>query len=155
MAQIFKMVSLAAVCVAIVFLAQSPARAAGSAPDSVGKAWSDRAASATKKLAASGLDKCDKGVEEAFQFPEETTAGTLRNFNLLIDIGGQEMVVSYSYDGQRLTAFVLDDLPTGWLAEQKTDSKMLRIIVESSKCTFNLCTNDPFTSGPCAEQNAR
>jgi hypothetical protein len=150
MVKAYKQVLLVAMCSVVVFQSQSSARAAGSAPDSVGKAWSDRAAAATKKLAAPGLDKCDKGVEEAFQYPEETTSGNLRSFNLMIDIDGQEMVVSYSYVGQLLKAFILDELPPGWLAEQKTDSKTLKIIVESSKCTFELCTNDPFVSGQCA-----
>ena len=155
MTKAYKRVVLVAVCGAVVFLAQSPAGAAGSAPDIVGKAWRDRAASATKKLAVPAQDRCDKGVEEAYQDPEVTTSGTMRNYNLIIDIDGQEMMVSYSYAGQELNAFILDELPPGWLAEQKPGSKTLRIIVESAKCTFDLCTNDPFTSGPCEERGGR
>ena len=156
MLNIYKQIALAVAGVAVVFLAQPPlVLAADSAPDVVRKAWSVRAAASAKKLAAPGLDKCDTGIEGAFRYPEETTSGKLRSFKLTIDIDGQEMVVSYSYVGQRLNAFILDELPPGWLAEQKTESKTLRIIVESSNCTFALCTNDPFISGACAEQPER
>lgn len=153
---IYKQIALAVAGVAAVFLAQSPpVLASDSAPDVVRKAWSARAATAAKKLAAPGLDKCDKGVEGAFRYPDETTSGKLRSFKLTVDIDGEEMVASYSYAGQRLDAFILDELPPGWLAELKTESKTLRIIVERSNCTFALCTNDPFISGACAEQPAR
>ena len=155
MGTVIKQIAAAMVCVVTVFLSQSPAQPLDSTPDSVGKAWRSRAEAATKKLASPGLDKCDKGVEVAFQGSIETTSGKQRSFDLQIEIDGQTMVGYYSYAGQRLTAFVLVELPPGWLAVQKTDSKTLNILVEASNCTFDICTDDPFTTGPCAEKRTR
>jgi hypothetical protein len=146
-----RQIAIAITCVVTVLLAQSPAQSADSAPESVGKAWKARAEAATKKLASPGLDKCDKAVELSFQQPNEVTSGTKRSFELMIEIDKQAMVASYSYEGQRLTAFVLLALPPGWLAIQKTDSKNLNILVVSANCSFDLCTRDPFTPGPCQE----
>ena len=155
MLPVIKHIVSAMVCVVTLFLAQSPAQTPDPAPDSVGKAWKTRTESAMKKLAAPGLDKCDKGLELAFQYPNEVTTGTQRSFELLIDIDGQAMVASYSYEGKRMSTFALLALPPGWLAVQKADSKTLNILVTGSNCSFDLCTNDPFTTGPCAEQRTR
>jgi hypothetical protein len=151
MLTVFKQIATAMVCVVTLFLAQAPAQTPDSVSDVVGKTWKSRAEVATKRLATPGLDKCDKGLELAFQHPNQVTSGKQRSFELLIEIDGQAMVASYSYVGQRLTSFVLLALPTGWFALQKTDSKTLNILVEGSKCTFDLCTNDPFTTGSCTE----
>jgi hypothetical protein len=147
----YKQIAIAMVCGVTIFLAQSPAHSAGTASDVVGKGWKSRAEAATKRLAAPGLDKCDNGVELAFQKPNEVTSGKQRSFELIIDIDKQEMVASYTYEGQRLTSFVLLALPPGWLVVQKTDSKSLNILVTVSNCSFDLCTNDPFTAGPCVK----
>jgi hypothetical protein len=155
MQTVFKQIAAAMVCVVTLYPVQSPAQPPDSAPDLVGTTWKSRAGAATKKLANPGLDRCDKGVELAFQNPNEATSGKQRSFELQIDIDGQAMVASYSYAGQRLNAFVLHALPSGWLAVQKTDSKTLSILVEGSKCSFDLCTNDPFAAGPCAERRTR
>ena len=146
MATVFRQIAAAIACVVTLFLSQSPAQTS----DSVGNAWRSRAEAATKKLAKPGLDKCDKAVELAFQNPNEVNTGRLRSFELLIEVDDQSMVASYSYAGQRLTSFVLILLPPDWLAVQKAESKTLNILVEDSNCTFDLCTNDPFTTGPCA-----
>lgn len=146
MVPVFKQIAVAILCVVTLFLSQSPAQT----PDPVGDAWRSRAEAATKKLAKPGLDKCDKAVELAFQKPNEVNTGKLRSFELLIEIDDQSMVASYSYAGSRLTSFVLILLPPDWLAVQKAESKTLNILVEGSNCTFDLCTNDPFTPGPCA-----
>ena len=155
MITVFKRIAIAMVCVVTIFLAQSSAQTPDSAPDLVGNAWRSRAEVATKKLAAPGLDKCDKAVELAFQHPNEVNLGKQRSFELLIEIDRQAMVASYSYVGQQLTSFVLIVLPSGWLAVQKIESKTLNIIVEGSNCTFDLCTNDPFITGPCVERRTR
>jgi hypothetical protein len=147
----YKQIAIAMVCGVTIFLAQSPAHSADTAPDAVGKAWKARAEAATKKLAAPGLDKCDKGVELAFHKPNEVTSGKQRSFELPVEIDKQTMVASYSYEGQRLTSFILLELPPGWLAVQKTDSKSLNILVTDSNCSFYLCTNDPFAAGPCKQ----
>ncbi len=152
MSIIFKQIVTATVCVVTLFLSQSQARTPGSTPDLVENAWKSRAEVATKRLATPGLDKCDKAVEVAFQHPNEVTSGKLRSFELLIEIDRQAMVASYSYVGQRLASFVLIALPPEWLAVQKTESKTLNILVEGSNCTFDLCTNDPFITGSCAER---
>jgi hypothetical protein len=146
---------MAMISLVTVFLTQSPAQAADTTPDIVGNAWRARAAAATKKLATPGLDKCDKAIELAFMHPTESTSGNLRGFELNIDIDGQTMVASYSYIGERLNAFVLIELPPDWQAVQKTESKTVNFLIESSNCTFDLCTKDPFTTGPCAEQRSR
>lgn len=155
MSMAFKQTAIAMVCLGTVFLSQASAQPVDTAPDPVGMIWKTRAETAAKKLALPGLDKCDKGVELAFQQFREVTSGKKRNFELMLKIDRQEMVAAYSYDGQRLDSFVLLDLPQGWLAVQKTDSKTLNILVVDSNCSFDLCTNDPFTAGPCAEQGKR
>jgi len=152
MVTVLKQIAAAIVCVITLFVSQSPAQTPDSTSDPVGNAWKTRAEVATKKLAAPGLDKCDKAVELAFQSPNVVTSGKQRNFELLIDIDGLAMVASYSYTGQQLNSFVLIVLPPEWLAVQKTDSKTLNVLVADSNCTFDLCTNDPFTPGPCAER---
>lgn len=151
----FKQIVIAMFGVGTIFLSQSSAQPVNTAPDLVGTAWKTRAETATKKLALPGLDKCDKGIELAFQQFREVTSGKKRNFELMIEIDKQAMVASYSYEGQLLYSFVLLDLPPGWLAVQKTGSKTLNILVADSNCSFDLCTNDPFTAGPCAEQGKR
>lgn len=152
MLPVFKQISAAIVCVITLYVSQSPAQTPDSTSDLVGNAWRTRAEVATKKLVAPGLDKCDKAVELAFQKPNVVTSGKQRNFELLIDIDGQAMVASYSYVGQQLTSFDLIILPPEWLAVQKAESKTLNILVAGSNCTFDLCTNDPFITGPCAER---
>ena len=147
-----KNAALAMVCAGTLFVAQSLALAADTTPDPVGTAWKARAETAKKKLALPGLDKCDKGIELSFKQPNEVTSGAKRSFELLIEIDGQAMVASYSYEGQRLSSFVLLALPPGWLALQKTDSKTLSVLVPELNCSFDLCTDDPFTPEPCPEQ---
>jgi len=154
MSKVFKQIALA-ICMGIICLSESSAQAIDTAPDPVGAAWKTRAETATKKLALPGLDKCDKGVELAFQQLREVTLGKKRSFELVIGIDKQEMAASYSYEGQRLDSFVLLALPTGWLAVQKTDSKTLNILVADANRSFELCMNDPFTAGPCAGQGKR
>jgi len=155
MVPVLKQIAAAMLCLVTIFLAHSPAQTPDPAPDSVGKAWKARAGAATKKLASPGLDKCDKAVELAFQHHNEVTSGNQRSFDLLIEIESQAMLASYSYVGQRLASFVLLALPPEWLAVQKTDSKTLNILVEGSNCSFDLCTNDPFATGPCAVRRER
>jgi hypothetical protein len=151
MLTVFNQIALATICLVTIFLAQAPAQPADSAADPVGKAWKARAEAATKRLASAGLDKCDRGLELAFQQPNQVASGTQRSFELPVEIDRQAMVASYSYEGPRLTSFVLLALPPGWLAVQKTDSKTLNILVTGSNCSFDLCTSDPFAAGPCAK----
>jgi len=146
-----KQTVIAMVCVGTIFLSQSSAQPVNTTPDPVGSAWKTRAETATKKLALPGLDKCDRGVELAFQQFREVTLSKKRNFELMIEIDKEAMVASYSYEGPRLDSFVLLALPPGWLAVQKTAGKTLNILVADSNCSFDLCMNDPFTTGPCAE----
>jgi len=148
-------IAIAIATVVTIFLAQAPVQAADPAPDPVAAAWKFRAGAATKKLAAPGLDKCDTGLERAFQEPVETTSGKQRSFGLHVTIDGQTMVASYTYVGQRLSSFMLVELPPEWLVVQKSESKALNILVQNSNCTFDLCTNDPFITGPCGEHPAR
>lgn len=155
MLPVSKQIAVAMLCVVTILLLQVPAQAAGLVTDIVGKEWKARAETATKKLASPGLDKCDKALELAFQRPNEVTSGAQRSFELMIEIDSLAMVASYSYEGQRLTSFVLLALPPGWYALQKTTGKSLNILVTGANCTFDLCTNAPFTSGPCAEQPLR
>jgi hypothetical protein len=144
-------IAIAITSVVTIFLAQASAEAADLTPDTVTVVWRARAEAATKKLAAPGLDKCDMGLERAFQESVETTSGRQRSFGLHVTIDGQTMVASYTYVGQRLNAFMLVELPPEWLAVQKAESKALNILVQNSSCTLDLCTNDPFTTGLCAE----
>lgn len=151
-----KNIALALASAASIFLTQLPAQAADTTPDPVGKAWKARAEAATKKLAnPAGLDKCDKAVELAFQNPNLVTEGKKRSFELQIDIDKQSMVASYTYEGQQLGSFAVVELPLDWLAVLKPDSKALNILVQGAGCAFDLCTIDPFTTGPCADKGMR
>jgi hypothetical protein len=143
-------IALTIAIVVTIFLAQAPAQAADSAPDAVAAAWRSRSEAATKKLATQKLDKCDTGLEQAFQESVETTSGKRRSFGLHVTIDGQTMIASYAYVGQQLDAFMLIELPPEWIAVQKTESRKLNILVQNSNCTFDLCTNDPF----CTERPA-
>jgi hypothetical protein len=147
----FKQIALSVVCLVTMLQVQLPAQAADSAADTVEQAWKARAEAATKRLASPGLDRCDRGLELAFQQPNQVTSGTQRSFELPIEIDRQAMVASYIYAGQRLTSFALLALPSGWLAVQKADSKTLNILVTSANCSFELCTSDPFAAGACAK----
>ena len=153
MLNVFKQIAVAMVCLITIFSVQAQAQPAVPAPDIVGNAWKARAEAAAKRLATPGLDKCDKGLELAFQEPNEVTSGKQRSFELLIEIGNEAMAASYTYAGPKLTSFALLALPPGWLAVQNTDSKTLNILVAASGCSFDLCTNDPFASGSCAERH--
>jgi hypothetical protein len=142
-------IAIAIASVVTIFLAQASAQAPDSVPDAVATAWKSRSEAATKKLASAKLDKCDMGLEVAFQEAAETTSGKQRSYGLHVTIDGQTMVVSYTYVGQRLNAFMLVELPPEWLAVQKAESKALNVLVQNSNCTFDLCTNDPFSTGLC------
>lgn len=149
---VFKHIAVAMICLITIFSMQAQAQPTAPASDIVGNAWKGRAEAATKKLATPGLDMCDKGLELAFQQPNEVSSGKQRSFELLIEIGNEAMVASYTYAGQKLKSFAVLALPPGWLAVQNTDSKTLNILVAASGCSFDLCTNDPFASGACADQ---
>lgn len=155
MLRVCKQIAVALVCGVTIFPVLSFAQPAAPAPDPVSTAWKARAAAATKRLATARLDKCDQALELAFQHPNEVNSDTQRNFELLVEIDDQAMVASYSYTGQRLTSFILMALPPGWLAVQNTDSTTLNLLVTASGCSFDLCTNDPFTIGPCLKQQTR
>lgn len=133
-----------------------PADAGEVAPDPISAAWRARAELAGKKLAGPGLDACDRGVELAFQHPKENVSGSRHDFLLAIEVDGKEMLVTYSYESQRLEAFGIVALPPRWFALQKADSKTLTVLLSNgSKCALDLCTNDPTADGPCAERRAR
>jgi len=130
-------------------------RPAAAGPDPVSAAWRARAELAAKRLAGPGLDACDRGVELAFQHPEEKVTGSRRAFFLSIEVDGNAMLVTYSYEMQRLEAFGVVALPPGWFALQKAGSKTLTVLLShGSKCALDLCTDDPTAGGPCAEKRA-
>lgn len=151
----FKHIAIAVVCLVTVFLSQSSAQPPGPAADAIGTAWKARASAATKRLGTAGLDKCDKGLELAFQQFNEVTSGRQRSFELLIEIDNQAMVASYTYEDPRMTSFALLAVPPGWLVVQKPDNRALNILIAAANCSFELCTIDPFASGACAEQQSR
>jgi len=151
-----KQIAIAMFCILTLFLTQASAQSTVAAPDPVEKGWQARAETAIKRLANPGLDKCDSGLEAAFRQPNPVTSATQRSFELMIEIDKQSMVASYTYEGQRLISFALLELPPGWFAVQKTDSKNMNILVAGSNCSFDLCTNDPFAAaGACAGQQTR
>lgn len=155
MLNVCKQIAVSTVCLITIFSVQAQAQPAVPAPDLVGNAWKARAESATKKLVAAGLDKCDKGLEAAFQQPNEVVSGRQRSFELLIEIDNQAMVASYTYEGPRMTSFALLAVPPGWLAVQKPENRALNILIAAANCSFELCTIDPFASGACAGQQTR
>jgi len=151
MVPVVKQIAIAMFCMLTVLSALPAGASAAAAPDPVENGWLTRAGIATKRLASPGLDKCDSGVELAFQQFNPVTAGTQRSFELMIEIDKQSMVASYTYEGPRLISFTLLSLPPEWLAVQKPDSKGISILVQGSGCSFDLCTNDPFATGACAK----
>ncbi len=132
-----------------------PARAAEPESDAITKAWRTRAALAAKKLAAGGLDACDRAVELAFQRPMSKASGNNRMFLLSIEVGGETMQVGYSYDGPKPGTFVVGSLPPGWTVMQKAHSKTLSVFPGNEKCALDLCTSDPLVEGPCVEKPVR
>jgi hypothetical protein len=143
----------ATVCFAVLLFGSEPVSSAKTnsqpPPDDIGVAWKLRAGEATKKLSMPGLDACDKALERGFEQFKETASKGERIYWLNIEIGGQTLVANYSYQGTRLSTFVLAALPARWLAVQKPDSKTLSILVGSANCALDLCTNNPFSGGPC------
>ncbi len=127
----------------------------GTSSDPIGNAWKLRSEAATKKLAESGLDVCDKAIESAFKDVTETFSGKQRTFELRIVIGDQAMIVMYNYKGQELEGIGIAKVPPRWMITQKADSKIISVLIIDSNCAFDLCTNDPFSKGPCSDQSTR
>ncbi len=133
-----------------------PAFAGEPVADPVRAVWRARAQLATKKLAGSGLDACDRGVELAFEEAEERASGDHRLYMLAIRVDGKQLLVTYNYEGQRLESFGIAALPPGWFTVQKTESRTLTVLLSNgSKCALDLCTTDPGSDGPCAEGSTR
>lgn len=121
--------------------------------DAVDKAWQQRAEQARKKLAGPGLDECDKGLERAFASVKQMPSNDdQRAYALNIEVAGQTMQAAYFYNGAQLTDFMLVSLPQSWMAKQKTNSKLLSILVMKANCALDLCTDDPFSGGACPKK---
>jgi hypothetical protein len=117
--------------------------------DPIANAWRQRAQVAAKKLAEPGLDACDRGIELAFQKAKESTTGTIRTYELLVQVSKQTLRAAYSYEGQKLSSFELISLPPNWFARQRVDSKTLSIIVGTANCAMDFCTDNPLVPGSC------
>jgi hypothetical protein len=113
------------------------------------KKWAQRADTAAKRLVAPGLDACDMAVERAFEAVKKSIAENFQLFGLQVDISGNTLNAAYLYKDGKLAAFQLYKLPSRWAAKQRVGSKTLSIFVADSNCAFDLCTDDPFASGPC------
>jgi len=133
-----------------VLLAPLTDAAANFSSDQIANSWHQRAQVAAKRLSEPGLDACDSGREVAFQHPRAFVAGILRHYELSVQVSGQTLRVSYSYNGQNLASFELISLPLSWIARQRVDSKTLSILVGPANCALDFCTNDPFALGPCS-----
>jgi hypothetical protein len=124
----------------------------GSGGDALSVAWKARAERATQKLSKPGLDACDRAVEVAFQTFQASGNDASRRFTITIAIADEMMLAMYSYKGGKLVDFAMMSLPPKWMAHQPADSKTLSVVLaDGPKCAFDLCTNDPFSDGPCAE----
>jgi hypothetical protein len=120
--------------------------------DALDKAWRARAERATKKLLQPGLDACDRAVELAFQKPKGAVT-SVRTYALEITVGKDTMLVGYHYDGQTLKDFSMFGVPPTWRVHQLTDSKTISVVLKNEPgCAFDLCSNDPFSDGPCASK---
>lgn len=134
---------------AMVSLVLSDSAAAG---DEVDKAWKARAERAAKKLAQPGLDECDRAVEVAFQNAKVESKGG-RLYPLEIHIGTERLLVGYHYEGTKLKDFSLYGVPAKWMVHQPVASKTISVVLgDGPRCAFDLCSNDPFSDGPCAEK---
>ncbi len=139
-------------CLALLLLGHQAAISAENRPpaaDVLDGAWKHRAQAARKKLSKPGLDACDGAVERGFEQFQMTRSKDERTYSLRIRINGQTMTASYVYRGARLGEFVVSALPPRWLAVQKANSKTLSVLVGDANCALDLCTNNPFSDGPC------
>jgi len=137
--------------VAAVAMVVVAAHAAGptTTPEAI---WKSRAELAKRRLAAGGLDACDRGLEQGFQAVKGSTAEGKSTYPLDIEVKGKKLLVTYSYTGNQLDAFAIIAIPSSWVAYQKADSKTLRFVAGEANCAISLCTNGPTTDGPCVEK---
>ena len=120
------------------------------ADDELGRVWLARSELASKHLSHPGNDACDIALDRAFAHPREINTRVFRTFNLLVELGGQTLQVSYSYRGGQLASFELVALPPKWIARQRTNSKTLSVLVASANCAMDFCTSNPLAPGACA-----
>ena len=154
-----KWVTAVSACIAASLLYSQAATSAesGTQPSAndIDAAWKRRALTATKKLSRPGLDACDRAIERGFEQVKVTRSKDGHTYRMSIEIHGHIMGVAYVYQGNRLGEFVISALPQRWLAVQKTNSKTLAILVNDANCALDLCTNNPFSDGPCTEKRTR
>lgn len=116
----------------------------------VERAWKARAELATKKLEGKGLDECDRAVELAFQKFDTSSSREGTRYALVIRIGAETLLAGYSYDAGKLKDFSLFNVPPKWMVHQPTGTKTISVVLGSGpKCAFDLCSDDPFSEGPC------
>jgi hypothetical protein len=119
--------------------------------DAVSRAWSLRAATATKRLGGKGLDACDRAVEQAFASAKVKSNGTDRTWFLTVEVGGQQMLVGWAYEGTQLKDFVVGALPPRWFLRKPAGSRVLTVLVSTSECALDLCPDDPLADAPCGK----
>lgn len=129
----------------------APARVAEPAGDVVAQGWSARAALASKRLAGSGLDACDRGLERAFARAKVKGEGTKRTWLLEIEVEGERlpMLAAFGYEGIKLQDFLVVGLPPGWLLRQAVGSRTLSVLLSGPNCAFDLCPASPLSGAPC------
>lgn len=143
---------LASLLVASVLHA-GPAAGAASPSDPVDAAWKARAERAVKKLSDPKLDACDRAVEEAFRDAKQQGSGGTKSYGLVIRVGARHMLVAFEYEGAKLIDFAMFNVPEKWMIHQPADSKTVSVVLgDGPRCAFDLCANDPFSDGPCAEK---
>ena len=113
----------------------------------VEKAWKARAELATKKLEGKGLDECDRALELAFQKFGTTSGRNGTTHELVIRVGAETFLAAYTYDAGTLKDFSMFSVPSKWMVHQPTGTKTISVM--TGKCTFDLCSDDPFSDGPC------
>lgn len=128
-----------------------PVAALAAPPDAVAKAWQQRAEQAKKNLTGSGLDACDRALEQAFASAQASTKGPRRSYELHIAVAGGTARMAFNYDGGRLSEYFLITLPDRWLAVQKPDSKTLSFLVADANCALDVCTDAPLAGSVCPQ----
>lgn len=126
-----------------------PAAALAASPDAVARAWQQRAEQAKRNLTGSGLDACDRALEQAFAGARASAQGPRRSYELAIAVAGGTARMAFNYDGNRLSDFVLITLPDRWLGVQKPGSKTLSFLVADANCALDLCTDAPLAAAAC------
>ena len=115
----------------------------------IDKIWNERVKIADKILSKTGLDSCDRAIENAYKNVNLNRRNGNKVYELNIKINKKNMKVGFSYIGESLDSFLLFNIPQYLIVVQKSKSKTLTVLNQKQNCAFDICTNNPTLVGPC------